>query len=166
MITNDSIEYILKASILGSSDSGKSSLVTRYCKHSFISTTLKPKKDLVISTQLTHNIYYSSKYLSFRINTCTPNLQYNPLTLYKSTQCWIVLYNITQTSSFTQAKALVSLIKESTEPNPLIILVESKIDLELQREVEEESGVEFANSESLKFFKVSSSGGISSNLSG
>ena len=66
----------------------------------------------------------------------------------------ILVYDITQESSFNAINNWIKLIKERT-PNTNIVLVGQKCDLEEKRVISEEKGKELADELGIEFFEIS-----------
>ena len=74
---------------------------------------------------------------------------------YKSAHAIIVLYDITDESSFEHIKSWMIDIDKFAKQGVLKVLVANKIDLEENRKVTKEAGESLANKYGIKFFEVS-----------
>ena len=74
---------------------------------------------------------------------------------YKSAHAIIVLYDITDESSFEHIKNWMIDIDKFAKQGVLKVLVANKIDLEENRKITKEAGESLANKYGIKFFEVS-----------
>ena len=74
---------------------------------------------------------------------------------YKNAQAALVVYDVTNKNSLTQAQRWIDELNEKANPNILIILAANKIDLYDERVIQEEQGKSFAEKYGLLFKEVS-----------
>ena len=79
---------------------------------------------------------------------------------YKSSVCALVVYDITQKSSFDNAKDWLDQCKDNGNPSETLILVGNKCDLEKQRAVPKEEAEEFAKNNNMLFYETSALTGV------
>ena len=79
---------------------------------------------------------------------------------YKSAHAIIVLYDITDESSFEHIKNWMIDIDKFAKQGVLKVLVANKIDLEENRKIMKEAGESLANKYGIKFFEVSAKDNI------
>ena len=79
--------------------------------------------------------------------------------LYLKSQGIIILFDITNETSFINLKNWMSQIKESCGEDIPILLVGNKIDLEDNRVINKERAMEYANNENIEYIEVSSKTG-------
>ena len=79
---------------------------------------------------------------------------------YKSAHAIIVLYDITDESSFEHIKNWMIDIDKFAKQGVLKVLVANKIDLEENRKITKEAGESLANKYGIKFFEVSAKDNI------
>ena len=86
---------------------------------------------------------------------CAGQPKFRPVinTYFKGSQGIILVYDITNESSFIAIKNWIEQIREK-ETNAIIVLVGQKCDL-MNREVSEEKGKELAEELGIEFFEVS-----------
>ena len=86
---------------------------------------------------------------------CAGQPKFRPVinTYFKGSQGIILVYDITNESSFISIKNWIEQIREK-ETNAIIVLVGQKCDL-MNREVSEEKGKELAEELGIEFFEVS-----------
>mmetsp|Transcript_24046 Transcript_24046/g.32762 ORF Transcript_24046/g.32762 Transcript_24046/m.32762 type:complete len:136 (-) Transcript_24046:183-590(-) len=74
---------------------------------------------------------------------------------YQSAHGVILVYDVTKEDSFHNIETWLTSIREHASSDVKKILVANKIDLEEERVITQEQGVELAAKESMKFFEVS-----------
>ncbi len=82
---------------------------------------------------------------------------------YKSAHATLVLYDITEETSFEHIKNWMIDIDKFAKQGVLKILVGNKTDLEEQRKITKEAGESLANKYGIKFFEVSAKDNININ---
>ena len=82
---------------------------------------------------------------------------------YKSAHAILVLYDITEETSFEHIKNWMIDIDKFAKQGVLKILVGNKTDLEEQRKITKEAGESLANKYGIKFFEVSAKDNININ---
>ena len=87
--------------------------------------------------------------------------KYNTLTssYYKGAKGALVVYDITQESTFLKAEQFVKELREKSDKDVYMILVGNKIDLEEKRKVSKEEGKKLADKLKIGFFEVSAKNG-------
>ncbi|CAH8467885.1 unnamed protein product [Heterobilharzia americana] len=80
--------------------------------------------------------------------------QFGPYVL-QGAQAAVVVYDITNSSSFERAKSWVNELKEKANTPQVIALAGNKVDLEGQRAVSFEEAQEYANQNRLLFMETS-----------
>ena len=150
-------EETIKIIILGDSKVGKTSFIIRFTKNKFDETYLSTigvdYKDRIINIEnkLYKLMYYDTageeKYKSI------------PKNYIKNMQGIILMYDITDKSSFDSIIDWISDVKEIKGENFPMILVGNKIDLNESREVTEEMGYELAEKNQIEFFETSNKDG-------
>ncbi|CAI2380546.1 unnamed protein product [Moneuplotes crassus] len=74
---------------------------------------------------------------------------------YKNAQAALVVYDVTNKNSLTQAQRWIDELNEKANPNILIVLAGNKVDLEDERVITKEQGSSFAEQYGLMFKEVS-----------
>ena len=74
---------------------------------------------------------------------------------YKNAQAALVVYDVTNKNSLSQAQRWIDELNEKANPNILIVLAGNKIDLADDRVISEEQGKSFADQYGLLFKEVS-----------
>ena len=150
-------EETIKIIILGDSKVGKTSFIIRFTKNKFDETYLSTigidyqDRIINIENKLYKLMYYDTageeKYKSI------------PKNYIKNMQGIILMYDITDKSSFDSIIDWISDVKEIKGENFPMILVGNKIDLNESREVTEEMGYELAEKNQIEFFETSNKDG-------
>ena len=150
-------EETIKIIILGNSKVGKTSFLIRFTKNKFDETYLATIgidhicRIINIENKLYKLIFYDTageeKYKSI------------PKNYIKNMQGIILMYDITDKSSFDSIIDWISDVKEIKGENFPMILVGNKIDLNESREVTEEMGNELAEKNQIEFFETSNKDG-------
>lgn len=78
---------------------------------------------------------------------------------YRNANCAVVVYDITQASSLTRAKAWVKELQHQANENIIIALAGNKLDLEASRAVESSLAEAYAKEAGLLFFETSAKTG-------
>jgi hypothetical protein len=140
--------------VLGSERSGVSALISAFQGEGI--SALPPAS----SKPAPNTVYraFSQHHKTVRLSIHSASHSQPYLISYKM-RGFIVLYDITSHESFSRAKDLIGRIKANGLNQNNIILVESKVDLEENRKVSEEEGIDFANREKVKFGKTSAVNG-------
>ena len=143
---------------LGNSSVGKTSLIQRYVDDNFENTfatigfnTKFKTKILSNGEKLKVNFFDTSgqeKYYS---------LSYNYI---KNSDGILLMYDITKKESFLKIKDWLKNIFEHKDENFPILLLGNKCDLEAEREVTKEEGIQLANELKLKFYETSNKDNI------
>ncbi len=150
-------EETIKIIILGNSEVGKTSFLIRFTKNKFDETYLATigidckYRIINIENKLYKLMFYDTvgeeKYKSI------------PKNYIKNMQGIILMYDITDKSSFDSIIDWISDVKEIKGENFPMILVGNKIDLNESREVTEEMGYELAEKNQIEFFETSNKDG-------
>ena len=150
-------EETIKIIILGDSKVGKTSFIIRFTKNKFDETYLATigvdYKDRII------NIENKQYKLMFYDTAGEEKYKSIPKNYIKNMQGIILMYDITDKSSFDSIIDWISDVKEIKGDNFPMILVGNKIDLNESREVTEEMGYELAEKIQIEFFETSNKDG-------
>ena len=151
-------EEAITIMILGNSQVGKTSFILRFVENTFQSTYLSTVgidfkvKNINLGDKEYKLILYDTAGQE-RYKSLAPNL------IKKA--CGIILvYDITNKSSFDSIPEIMEKVKEEKGNNFPMVLVGNKIDLEQRREIEKEKGELLAEKNGIDFFEVSNKEGI------
>ncbi len=156
MIEESDSEEAITIMILGNSQVGKTSFILRFVENTFQSTYLSTVgidfkvKNINLGDKEYKLILYDTAGQE-RYKSLAPNLIKNA--------CGIILvYDITNKSSFDSIPEIMEKVKEEKGNNFPMVLVGNKIDLE-QRSISYEEGKAFAEKNNLLFCECSSKNG-------
>ena len=150
-------EMIFKIIIIGDLASGKTNILSKY-----LTNTFEPNSTPTIGVEM--------KVKDFKIKDDLVKAQfwdtagqekYDSLTTsyYKGAKGALIVYDITQKSSFDKIESLLKKLRDNSNKNVSVILVGNKCDLEDNREVLKEDGEELAQKLKIKFMEVSAKTG-------
>jgi Ras-related protein Rab-5C len=142
-----------KLVLLGESAVGKSSLVLRFVKgqfHEFQESTIG-------AAFLTQTLCLDDTTVKFEIWDTAGQERYHSLApmYYRGAQAAIVVYDITNTDTFTRAKNWVKELQRQARPDIVIALAGNKSDLGQKRLVEYEEANAYAEENGLLFMETS-----------
>lgn len=78
---------------------------------------------------------------------------------YRNANCAVVVYDITQISSFEKARTWIRELQRQADPSIVIALCGNKTDLAVRRQVTEEDAKKYADEEGLMWFETSAKTG-------
>ena len=78
---------------------------------------------------------------------------------YRGANAAVIVFDITEKESLATAKDWVAELQRSLQDDIIITIVGNKIDLEEEREISKDEGIEFANSIKASYFEVSAKTG-------
>ena len=150
-------EMIFKIIIIGDLASGKTNILSKY-----LTNTFEPNSTPTIGVEM--------KVKDFKIKEDLVKAQfwdtagqekYDSLTTsyYKGAKGALIVYDITQKSSFDKIESLLKKLRDNSNKNVSVILVGNKCDLEDNREVLKEDGEELAKKLKIQFMEVSAKTG-------
>eukprot|EP00766_Chilomastix_caulleryi_P001951 gnl/Chilomastix_caulleri/2924.p1 GENE.gnl/Chilomastix_caulleri/2924~~gnl/Chilomastix_caulleri/2924.p1 ORF type:complete len:193 (+),score=57.57 gnl/Chilomastix_caulleri/2924:112-690(+) len=152
-------DEIIKAKIVlvGPSSAGKTSIVEYLATSDFSGVTAP-----TVGAEFTqYKTIQNDRMIKLEIWDTAGQEKYRALApmYYRMSQGAIIVYDITKTHSFEEAKEWMREVREANDPSLPIILVGNKKDLETQREVQFKVGNEFAAGAGCKFFETSAKTG-------
>ena len=150
-------EMIFKIIIVGDLSSGKTNIVTQYISHKFV----QDSQPTIGVEMLNKDFQINEDKVSAQIWDTAGQEKYNALTssYYKGAKGALVVYDITQESTFLKVEQFVKDLREKSDKNVYMILVGNKIDLEENRKVSKEEGKILADKLKMGFFEVSAKNG-------
>ena len=142
----------IKTVILGSSNSGKTTILTQYLQRKFMlnnQMTTAPDKNI-------KQISLKNKNILLEIWDTPGNQNYYPLNeiIVKNSKIILLVYDITNRNSFERLKYIIHLIKKWNKEEIVISLIGNKNDLEQKREINKEEGKKFAEDNNYLFFET------------
>ena len=150
-------EMIFKIIIVGDLSSGKTNIVTQYISHKFV----QDSQPTIGVEMFNKDFQINEDKVSAQIWDTAGQEKYNALTssYYKGAKGAIVVYDITQESTFLKVEQFVKDLREKSDKNVYMILVGNKIDLEENRKISKEEGKKLADKLKMGFFEVSAKNG-------
>uniref|UniRef100_A0A8C4ZKX7 Potassium voltage-gated channel, subfamily H (eag-related), member 4a n=1 Tax=Gadus morhua TaxID=8049 RepID=A0A8C4ZKX7_GADMO len=142
-----------KLVLLGESAVGKSSLVLRFVKGQFH----EYQESTIGAAFLTQTVCLDDTTVKFEIWDTAGQERYHSLApmYYRGAQAAIVVYDITNTDTFTRAKNWVKELQRQASPNIVIALSGNKADLSNKRAVDFQEAQSYADDNSLLFMETS-----------
>ncbi len=147
-----SYDCILKFIIIGSSTVGKSNILIQFTDKRFLQN-----HDLTIGIEFATKLVSRNRTVyKLQIWDTAGQEVYRSLirSYYRGTLGCLLVYDITRRESFDTINMWLSELR-TYEPNISIVLVGNKNDLESQREVSTEEGIDFAEKNGLAFYETS-----------
>ena len=144
--------------LLGNSAVGKTSFIIKYTEETF--------QDVYLSTIgidfKVKNITINNKQyiLSFYDTTGQERFRALSFNMVKNANGIILMYDITNLSSFESIPEWIRNVREIKGKNFPIILLGNKIDDEKKRKITKEKGEDLAEENNIKFFEISNKEGI------
>ena len=148
---NDQKEY--KIVFLGDTGVGKTSITKAYTQGKFyehLQSTIGAEtasKDITVEDEKIKLIIWDTSGQE-RFSSLTSSYT-------RGAEGCFIVYDITQRPSFENIEKKIDLVKENAEENVIIILIGNKNDLEGERKVTEEEGLNFAKKHNCGFFETS-----------
>ncbi|KAL8150607.1 hypothetical protein V2J09_020415 [Rumex salicifolius] len=148
---DEECDYLFKAILIGDSAVGKSNLLTRFAKDEF---RLDSKPTIGVEFAY-RNIRIGDKHIKAQIWDTAGQERAITSSYYRGALGALLVYDITRKSSFNNLVKWLRELREYGASDMVIILVGNKSDLSGSREVEEDEGRAFAESEDLFFMETS-----------
>ena len=149
--------YKLKIIIIGDPSVGKTNIINRYVKGEF-------SYDYMITIGmdfLTCNLKLKNKIFKLNLWDTAGSETFRSVTkgYYSCSCCALIVYDITNEESFKSVKQWINDCQSLASTNIHLVLVGNKIDLQQDRNVTKESGVELATEYGMDFYEVSALSG-------
>ncbi len=145
--------YKVKFIIIGEAGVGKTNLVHRFAKGEF-----NEKYAVTLGIDfLSSYIQVEEKFFNLELWDTAGSEQFKSITkgYYNNSACAIIVYDITDRTSFLSIKQWIEDCKNYTNKNIIFVLVGNKIDLNFNRVVEKEEGQNFADENNMIFYETS-----------
>ena len=151
-------EDIINIMTLGISSVGKTSFIFRFTENTFqnlfISTIgIDFKVKIIEIENIKYKLIFYDTAGQEKFKSVAPNL-------IKKAHGIIIMYDITNKSSFNSIPDIIKNIKEEKGNDFPMILIGNKIDLEPDREIKKEEGKDLASKNGIEFFEISNKEGI------
>lgn len=151
-------EYLFKLLLIGNSGVGKSCILMRYADNSFTENFFNTiGVDFKIKT-----ITLNDQVIKMQIWDTAGQDRFRTLTssYYRGAHGIIIVYDVTNRDSFDNVRQWMQEIEKFASENVNKLLVGNKSDLEEQREVTYDEGVELAKKYDIPFLEVSAKNSI------
>ena len=151
-------EDIINIMTLGISSVGKTSFIFRFTENTFqnlfISTIgIDFKVKIIEIENIKYKLLFYDTAGQERFKSLAPNL-------IKKAHGIIIMYDITNKSSFDSIPEILKDIKGEKGNDFPMILIGNKIDLDQDREIKKEEGKDLASKNGIEFFEISNKEGI------
>lgn len=145
--------FQFKLVLLGDSAVGKSSLVLRFVRGQFF----EYQESTIGAAFLTQTVALNDTTVKFEIWDTAGQERYHSLApmYYRGAAAAIVVYDITNSDSFTRAKNWVRELQRQGSPNVVIALAGNKNDLASKRKVQPEEATQYADENGIFFMETS-----------
>ena len=151
-------EDVICIMTLGISSVGKTSFILRFTENSFqnlfYSTVgIDCKAKIIEIENIKYKLLFYDTAGQERYKSLAPNL-------IKKAHGIIIMYDITNKSSFDSIPEIIKNIKEVKGDDFPMILIGNKKDLEQDREIKKEEGEDLASKNGIEYFEISNKEGI------
>lgn len=151
-------DYLVKVIVIGDSGVGKTNMITRFCENHFkdtyvatIGVDFKIKSLVVNDKKFKMQIWDTAGQERFKNITQT---------YYKGAAGIVMVYSITDHTSFTNIERWMQQIDTHAPENVSRVLVATKKDLESERAVTFQEGKDLADRYGIQFLEVSAKEGL------
>ena len=146
-------DIVMKIVIVGDTSVGKTNLLLRYCKDTFVPDT----KATIGIDFFTKDIIINGRSIKVQFWDTAGQEKYQSIshTYYKMVSGVLLVYDITRHDTFSKAEELLNDIHKYCTPEVKIMLIGNKLDMQAQREVKVESAIKFAKDNNLFFWETS-----------
>ena len=158
MDSTNEIDLVFKILLLGDSEVGKSCFLMRYSDNVFIDNYITT---IGLDYKLKSVKLDNGKTIKVQLWDTAGQDKYRTIAknYFKGSHGILLLYDITKTNSFENIREWIRDIKEEVSEKAIIFLIGNKIDLEEQRKISKEKGVELAEEYKIPFFEASAKSG-------
>ena len=155
-VKKDAINY--KCVLVGDSAVGKSSVAYRYISNDFYEF----QEPTIGAAFMAKKINIDDREIRLEIWDTAGQERYRSLApmYYRNASVAIVIYDITQVSSFEGAKSWIKEISKRAKSNCMIVLLGNKSDLENERKIDENEVNTYIENKNILHFKTSAKTGL------
>ncbi|PIA42113.1 hypothetical protein AQUCO_02100163v1 [Aquilegia coerulea] len=150
---DDNFDYLFKVVLTGDSGVGKSNLLSRFTRNEF---SLDSRSTIGVEFG-TRSLKVEGKTIKAQIWDTAGQERYRAITsaYYRGAVGALLVYDVTQHSTFENVKRWLKEIREQGDPNMVLMLIGNKSDLRHLVTISTEDGISFAERESLYFMETS-----------
>ena len=161
-LSEDNFDEKIKIMIIGETKTGKTSLISRYCKNEFTGGAYL--STIGIDFQI-KNLTINSKKIRLQIWDTAGQERFRNIAknYFQSSDGFLILYDISNHESFETLDYWVEEIKSNSQELAKMILVGNKCDLINERKIKKEEGENYAKNKKIRFFEVSAKEGTNIN---
>ena len=158
----ESFDEKIKIMIIGETKTGKTSLISRYCKNEFIGGAYLSTIGIDFQVKI---LNLNKKKIKIQIWDTAGQERYRNIAknYFQSSDGFIIVYDISNTESFDKLDYWIEQIKTNSQEFTKMILFGNKCDLIEDRKVTKEEGEEYSKNNKIKFFEVSAKEGTNVN---
>lgn len=150
-----------KLLLLGDSSVGKTCLLLRYCEEKYADSHLAT---IGIDYRF-KTLDYNGLKVRLQIWDTAGQDKFRAITqsYYKGAHGILLLYDVTNYTSFLNVKLWINQIKENTSKDIVLFIIGNKVDLKDKREVDEKEAKDFASSNNIEYYETSAKSNINVN---
>lgn len=147
-----------KLVLLGEAGVGKSCLVVRFVRDDFFDY----QEPTIGAAFLTQTVTLDSTTVKFEIWDTAGQERYRSLApmYYRGAAAAVVVFDVTDESSFEGAKSWVRELQRRGDPNVVVALAGNKVDLTTKRKVDKEQAQEYAKDQNIVYMDTSAKTGM------
>ena len=152
-MSKEKYDYIMKLILIGDASVGKTNILTKYLKNEF-----DPNSKATVGVELgTKNIQIDNKIIKVQIWDTAGQERYKAITstYYKGAKGAIIVYDITRKITFDNIEKWIGDLKVNGDENIIIFLIGNKSDLNDNREVSKEDGLNKSEKFNIPFLETS-----------
>ena len=146
-------DYIMKLILIGDASVGKTNILNKYLKNEF-----DPNSKSTLGVELgTKNVKIDNKIIKVQIWDTAGQERYKAITstYYKGAKGAIIVYDITRKLTFDNIDKWIADLKINGDENIMIFLVGNKSDLNDNREVSKDEGINKSEKYNVPFLETS-----------